>query len=66
MLNFCDFIQVYVFTTNHHLKDLFSLPVLVKSSVLICSAEKMSFCTTKQKCFNYFWQNIAMLLHDSI
>ena len=20
MLNFCDFIQVYVFTTNHHLK----------------------------------------------
>ena len=21
MLNFCDFIQVYVFSTNHHLKD---------------------------------------------
>ena len=21
MLNFCDFIQVYVFTTNHDLKD---------------------------------------------
>ena len=21
MLNFCDFIQVYVFTTNHHLKQ---------------------------------------------
>ena len=21
MLNFCDFIQVYVFTTNHHLKE---------------------------------------------
>ena len=21
MLNFCDFIQVYVFTTYHHLKD---------------------------------------------
>ena len=21
MLSFCDFIQVYVFTTNHHLKD---------------------------------------------
>ena len=20
MLNFCDFIQIYVFTTNHHLK----------------------------------------------
>ena len=23
MLNFCDFIQVYVFTTNHHLNILF-------------------------------------------
>ena len=22
MLNFCDFIQVYVFTTNHHLKPI--------------------------------------------
>ena len=22
MLNFCDFIQVYVFTTNHHLKHV--------------------------------------------
>ena len=21
MLNFCDFIQVYVFSTNHHLKE---------------------------------------------
>ena len=26
MLNFCDFIQVYVFTTNHHLKS-FSWPI---------------------------------------
>ena len=23
MLNFCDFIQVYVFTTNHHLNGYF-------------------------------------------
>ena len=22
MLNFCDFIQVFVFTTNHHLKEI--------------------------------------------
>ena len=22
MLNFCDFIQVYVFTTNHHLNNM--------------------------------------------
>ena len=25
MLNFCDFIQVYVFSTNHHLNSLFGL-----------------------------------------
>ena len=31
MLNCCDFIQVYVFTTNHHLK----IPVL------ICSTQKV-------------------------
>ena len=24
MLNFCDFIQVYVFSTNHHLNDRIS------------------------------------------
>ena len=24
MLNFCDFIQDYVFSTNHHLKRLFT------------------------------------------
>ena len=24
MLDFCDFIQVYVFTTNHHLKHCFA------------------------------------------
>ena len=23
MLNFCDFIQVFVFTTNHHLKYMY-------------------------------------------
>ena len=27
MLNFCDFIQVCVFTTNHHLKLAESLPL---------------------------------------
>ena len=24
MLNFCDFIQVFVFTRNHHLKEIYS------------------------------------------
>ena len=26
MLNFCDFIQVYVFTKNHHLKENLNNP----------------------------------------
>ena len=30
MLNFCDFIQVYVFTTNHHLKIYFYLLVFLQ------------------------------------
>ena len=25
MLNFCDFIQVFVFTTNHHLKHQYEI-----------------------------------------
>ena len=29
MINFCDFIQVYVFTTNHHLKPLKSVSIVV-------------------------------------
>ena len=28
MLNFCDFIQVFVFTTNHHLKSEFILSTI--------------------------------------
>ena len=28
MLNFCDFIQVYVFTINHHLKSKLNFPIL--------------------------------------
>ena len=28
MLNFCDFIQVYIFTTNHHLNKLIRLTTL--------------------------------------
>ena len=29
MLNFCDFIQVYVFTTNHHLKSVSTIPIVM-------------------------------------
>ena len=33
MLNFCDFIQVYVFTTNHHLKMNLLVSVMVSYSL---------------------------------
>ena len=32
MLNFCDFIQVYVFTTNHHLKH-FRVYICIKNGI---------------------------------
>ena len=32
MLNFCDFIQVYVFSTNHHLKEAVGEAILCKST----------------------------------
>ena len=35
MLNFCDFIQVYVFTSNHHLKT----DVIDSNSSRICPVE---------------------------
>ena len=28
MLDFCDFIQVFVFTTNHHLKTTFQINMI--------------------------------------
>ena len=34
MLGFCGFIQVYVFTTNHHLKAIISINMyIVRSSI---------------------------------
>ena len=36
MLNFCDFIQVYVFSTNHHLKRyLFTIRGAVPGDLLL-------------------------------
>ena len=36
MLNFCDFIQVYIFTTNHHLNDCFVFTVYYQIAYLCC------------------------------
>ena len=33
MLNFCDFIQVFVFTRNHHLKNSENEPIFFNTSV---------------------------------
>ena len=50
MLNFCDFIQVYVFTTNHHLKVPLIVLQLCKLSGLNVLKEtydfRVSFCFT--------------------
>ena len=35
MLNVCDFIQVYVFTTNHHLKHGYFIVYLSKAVLLL-------------------------------
>ena len=42
MLNFCDFIQVYVFTTNHHLNRLGGLSLLRKSVVRLTDRPDMT------------------------
>ena len=51
MLNFCDFIQVYVFTTNHHLKLFKSVKFCVKltscvSADTLDNRELMERCST--------------------
>ena len=35
MLNFCDFIQVFVFTTDHHLKGRFVLAPKIDSVAIM-------------------------------
>ena len=44
MLNYCDFIQVFVFTTNHHLKAVFHSAVLekLKKNDRVASPESIS------------------------
>ena len=35
MLIFCDFIQVYVFSTNHHLKEVCAFYCIIIENVLV-------------------------------
>ena len=55
MLNFCDFIQVFVFTRNHHLKQIQLIPVISNTDIskypLISRgySESISiYCTARQ------------------
>ena len=41
MLNFCDFIQVFVFTPNHHLKQA-CIQLPKKANTLICTCFKQA------------------------
>ena len=54
ILNFCDFIQVFVFTTNHHLK-IVTFEKSAKFSITMGHKISFSNCCQKQKqkiCFN--------------
>ena len=51
MLNFCDFIQVFVFTKNHHLKNTFSslyrLKILSHGGQTVENKRKITSCKVK-------------------
>ena len=61
MLNFCDFIQVFVFTTNHQLNvDVYysGTPVLIVmvriikiTSVLLCNRSILCDTNSRGQCF---------------
>ena len=55
VLKFCDFIQVFVFTRNHHLKDNSQEPRVfgkqMKSRSSSCETQERQFCTS----FSYFY-----------
>ena len=43
MLNFCDFIQVYVFTTNHHLKQCTNVTDILKMRKYLSEGKNCNF-----------------------
>ena len=47
MLSFCDFIQVYVFTSNHHLKNNSKRIVILV--VFSCNAESLRVVSENKK-----------------
>ena len=63
MLNFCDFIQVFVFTTNHHLKHNFCVQ---KSNHTLCvetpgpEVIKLFSCSTQLSMKFFLLINVKM------
>ena len=53
MLNFCDFIEVFVFTRNHHLKITFNFPInrpISDGEILqLCHSARLASSTSSWK-----------------
>ena len=72
MLNFCDFIQVFVFTTNHHLKIDCSFIVFIVTLIYqnitdalqrVCNQIIQQFWGLIQACFSVeLFAGISMVL----
>ena len=52
MLNFCDFIQVYVFSTNHHLKPL------------LYTSTSFNLLNSSIACFFYLTDSLSEIYSD--
>ena len=57
MLNVCDFIQVYVFTTNHHLKHGYFIVYLSKAVLLLWVNDDVVCCI----CFSLVIEHILRI-----
>ena len=54
MLNFCDFIQVYVFSTNHHLKIIRRPCLKVTCQFSVNISNILSFKTTRPASIKFY------------
>ena len=62
MLSVCDFIQVYLFTTNHHLKN--NCKRIINLVVFSCNAESLRVVSenkTKRKILFFLHQLLLLL-----
>ena len=57
MLNFCDFIKVNVFTTNHHLKRLYFFLVIAQSYTEYIYRERINI--KKSDSLNFFYYRLT-------